>query len=330
MAQESDKKIVLLYVLEILRDYSDEEHLLTYSDIVTKLDILYGISPNIKSIARNIDTLIEYGYDIVKVRNNGSYLATRDFNNSEVMYLVDAIFSSKSIPPKDAKELIQKIIKNCSKFEKKKYKHIYKVEEISRMKNTQLFKNIEILDDAIEKGKKVSFQYNEYNTNKQFLPRMQGRRFIINPYFLVNNNGKYYLVCNYEKYDDLSNYKIECISDLKILDEDVKKLKTLPNQENFKLDTYINEHIYMTHGSSVRAVLKLASTKVIGDIIDWYGENISIYEKNNEIFAELKVNEVALLYWAMQYGEVVEIVCPEETREKYVEMLDKIKDKYKK
>ena len=150
----------------------------------------------------------------------------------------------------------------------------------------------------------------------------------MNPYFLVNNNGKYYLVCNYEKYDNLANYKIECISELTILDEDVKKLNSLPGQENFKLDEYINEHIYMTTGKSVKATLKLESEKEIGDIIDWYGENIDIEKKNGEIFATLKVNELALLYWAMQYGEVVEIVTPEETRQKYKDMLNKIIAKY--
>lgn len=328
MALESDKKIVLLYVYEILKDFSDKEHLLTYSDIISKLNIIYGISPNVKSIARNVDTLIEFGYDVVKIRNNGCYLATRDFTNSEVMFLVDAVFSSKSIAPKDAKELIKKIIKNCSKFEKKKYKHIYKVEEISRIKNTQLFESIAILDDAIEKGKKVSFRYNEYNTNKQFVPRMQGYRFTINPYFLVNNNGKYYLVCNYDKYDDLSNYKIECISDIKILDEDVRQLKTLPNYENFRIDKYINEHIYMTHGNSVDALLKLDSTKEIGDIIDWYGEDLDIYEKNGTIFAKLTVNETALIYWALQYGEHIEIITPEKTREKVKEILNTMSKKY--
>lgn len=328
MASESDKKIVLLYVLDILKDFTDENHLLTYSDIITKLDIIYGVSPNIKSIARNIETLTEYGYKIVKKGKYGCYLASRDFDKSEVMFLVDAIFSSKTIPPQDAKELIQKIIKNCSTFEKRKYKHIYKVEEISRMRNTQLFKNIEMLDEAIEKGKKVSFQYNEYDITKKFQPRMQGHRFIMNPYFLVNNNGKYYLVCNYDKYDDLANYKIECISDLKILDEDIKPLKSLPNQQNFKLDNYINEHIYMTHGNSVDATLKLDSPKVIGDIIDWYGENIKINKENEEIFVNLKVNELALIYWAMQYGEHVEIVSPQETREKIEAMLEKVLNKY--
>jgi predicted DNA-binding transcriptional regulator YafY len=132
------------------------------------------------------------------------------------------------------------------------------------------------------------------------------------------------LVC----YDDLSNYKIECISDLQILDEDIKNLKDLPGQENFKLDDYINEHIYMTYGNSVKAKLKLNNEKVIGDIIDLYGENIEVYQEDASILVELKVNEQALLYWAMQYGEIVEIIDPKETRQKYKEMLDKISSKY--
>lgn len=328
MPLDSDKKIVLLYVLDILKDYTDDKHLMTYSDIVSKLEILYGIRPNVKSIARNIETLTEYGYKIEKVRNNGCYLAERDFDDSEVMFLVDAVYSSKSIAPNDAKELIKKLTKSCNKFDKRKYKHIYKVEEISRKRSTQIFKNIEILDDAIEQGKKVSFQYNEYDATKQFLPRMQGRKFVMNPYFLVNNNGKYYLVCNYDKYDNLANYKIECISNLEILPDDVKPLKSLPNCENFNQDDYINEHIYMMTGASVKAVIKLDSIKAINDIIDWFGDKVDIREKNGELFAELKVNEQALIYWAIQYGKNVEVVEPNYTRDKIRYTLYEISKKY--
>lgn len=328
MASDSDKKIVLLYVLDVLKDYTDDKHLMTYTEIVSKLDILYGIRPNVKSIARNIDTLIEYGYKIEKVRKNGCYLAERDFDDSEVMFLVDAVYSSKSIAPNDAKELIQKLTKGCNKFDKRKYKHIYKVEEISRKRSTQIFKNIEILDDAIEQRKKVSFQYNEYDATKNFLPRMQGRKFVMNPYFLVNNNGKYYLVCNYDKYNNLANYKIECMSNLEILQDDVKPLKSLPNMENFNQDDYINEHIYMMTGASVKAVIKLDNAKAINDIIDWFGDKVEIREKSGELFAELKVNEQALIYWAIQYGKNVEVLIPEYTRDKIRETLKEISGKY--
>lgn len=328
MALESDKKIILLYVYNILKDFTDSKHLLTYSEIISKLEIIYGIRPNIKSIARNIDTLIEYGYDIEKKNKSGCYLAKRDFDDSEVMFLVDAVYSSKSISPNNARELIKKLTKNCSNYERKKYKHIYKVEEISRKRSTQLFQNIELLNEAIEQRKKVSFQYNEYDTSKNFLPRFEGKQFIMNPYFLVNNNGKYYLVCNYNKYDNLANYKIECMSSLKIMEDDVKPLKSLPGQENFKQDEYINEHIYMMTGESVKATIKLDSTKVINDIIDWFGDKVEIIERDNSLYAELKVNEQALIYWALQYGDAIEIVSPERTRKNLRQKLKEIMEKY--
>lgn len=44
------------------------------------------------------------------------------------------------------------------------------------------------------------------------------REYIINPYTMVANGGKYYLICNYDKYDNLSHYRIDRISNIEILD----------------------------------------------------------------------------------------------------------------
>lgn len=328
MASESDKKIILLYVLDILKYYSDCNHVLTYADIVSKLEMLYGISPDVKSVARNVDTLIDAGYIIEKVHKKGCYLAERDFDDAEVMYLVDAIYSSKSISSREAKILIQKLIRGRNKYDVKKYKHIYKVDEVSRKRSAEMFKNIEVLDRAIEQGKKVAFQYNEYNAMKIFSPRADGKVFIMNPYFLVNNNGKYYLVCNYDKYDNLANYKVENISNIEILADDVKPIKSLSNMENFKQDAYINEHVYMMAGESVDAVIKLDNKKAINDVIDWFGDKVRIKETGEGIEVMLKVNEQALVYWALQYGTSVEVLSPESTREKIREQLSLICNKY--
>ena len=329
MAVESDKKIVLLYVLDILKDYTDSDHLLTLAQIQGKLQSIYGVSSNIKSVTRNIDTLIDYGFKIGKHRRKGCFLAERYFNEAEILYLVDAVFSAKSIPSNFAKDLIKKITKDCSMYERKKFKHIYKVNDIARTKNKQLFHTIELLDHAIEHNKKVSFQYNEYDISKKFTPRKDGKQFIMNPYFLVNNRGKYYLVCNYDKYDNLANYKIENISNIQVLDEEIKPLTSLPNMTDFSLEKYVNEHIYMLHGESIKATLKLDSTKVINDVIDWFGDNITIRKNGaDEIIVDLLVNEQALIYWLAQYGEHIEILEPDTTRKKYIDMLNSILKKY--
>lgn len=330
MASSNDKKIIVFYILEILKKYSDENHLLNYSDIMEKLNTNYDIRPDIKTIASNIGTLTDAGYQIVKCGNFGCYLAERDFEEGELMYLVDAVNSSNSISAKQVKELIDKLTKSCSKYQKNKYKATHKVDYVTKSKNKEIFYIIETLNEAIEKGVKVSFHYNEYKVSKELQPRFQGKVFTINPYFLVNSRGRYYLVCNYDKYNDISNYKVDCISGIKLLDEPVKPMSSLDGMEDFSKDRYIKEHIYMTFGKSVNAVLKVDEPKYIGDIIEWFGDGVSISEdKLKNILVRMKVNEQALVYWAMQYGEHIEVLEPKDTRVKIKNMLQNVLDKYR-
>ena len=223
-------------------------------------------------------------------------------------------------------DLISEIYK---KYDKSKYKTIQKVDVVARSKNREMFYIIEILNEAIEKGKKVRFNYNEYMMSNEMTPRFQGKQFLINPYFLVNSRGKYYLVCNYDKYNDLSNYKIECISNISITDEPIKPISKLDNTEGFSKKKYIDEHIYMTFGKSVSATLKIDKSKYISDLIDWFGDSIQIkLNENDELTVSLKVNEQALIFWAMQYGAHVEVLKPIETREKIKELLKNMNEKY--
>lgn len=328
MADERDKKIVVFYVLKILQEYTDENHYLTYGKILEKLQTNYGIKPDIKSVAKNVDTLIEAGYEIIKLGVKGCYLSWRDFNSGELMFLVDAINSSKAIHPKQAKELIDRLIRNCSKYEKKKYIAVQKIDDMSKAKSKDLFFTIEILAEAIENKKQVLFNYNEFKINKELKPRVDGKEFIINPYFMVNSRGKYYLVCNYDKYNNLSNYKIECISNIKILDKPIKPIKQLDNTENFSIKKYINEHIYMTNGKSVNAEIKLDDVKNVNDVVDWFGDSVSFKVEDNLVYAELTANEQALAYWALQYGECVEVVKPASTIKLIKAMLNDIQKKY--
>ena len=179
-----------------------------------------------------------------------------------------------------------------------------------------------------EENKQLSFTYNEVMPNKQLKTRFNGKEFTINPYFMINNNGKYYLVCNYDKYNEISNYKIECISNIKILDSKIKPIQMLDNTENFNIANYVNEHIYMFSGKTIQATIKIAQPKILNDIVDWYGENIIVKQKDDDITVSFNVNEQAFLYWALQYGMSIEIIKPVATRKRYVEMLKEITSKY--
>ena len=323
----AEKKSSTLYILDILRKYSDKDHLLNYSDIIKKLSNDYEIDIDRKTVARDVTVLMDSGFDIIKRGNYGVYLGLRDFEEGELRFLIDAIYSSRST--KYAKELVEKLTKDHSVYEKTRYKYLEKIDDGSRTDNKQLFLTIEILDEAISKGKKVEFQYNAYGIDKKLKPKREGKTYIINPYYMVNNHGKYYLVCNSDKYDNLSNYKIECISNVKVLDADAKPIKSLPGQERFSIKEYMKEHIYMVAGKSVLAKIKIDNENRINDIVSWFGDKISITATNDGIFASVTVNEESLIYWALQYGEHVEIVEPQSTRERIRQVLATLTEKYK-
>ena len=86
----------------------------------------------------------------------------------------------------------------------------------------------------------------------------------------------------------------------------------------------------MFSGNSKKFVLKLSNEKVVSDIIDWFGRNVTIVENKEGLFAKLTTNENAIIYWIMQYGEDVELIEPYEMREKIKIILTNILQKYDK
>lgn len=114
---ENNKKLTILCILEILKNNSDEEHPLTQAEIIKLLYGIYGMECERKSISASIQSLIDFGYDIVKRGRAGYYLNSRELEDSEIRFLIDAVFASKNIPSKQALTLAQKLgaFQSCHK-----------------------------------------------------------------------------------------------------------------------------------------------------------------------------------------------------------------------
>lgn len=325
MPSSSNKKLSILYTLQVLKDYSDENHLLSQNDIAIKINNIYGMPCERKSIGTNIDSLIDFGYDIVKT-NAGSYLASREFEPSEIKFLIDAVFSSKSINSKHSRELSGKLSDFLSIYQRKQYKYVYKADELNRTDSKELFYNIDVINDAIENNKQIKFDYAkslcDENTKKY--------PYIVNPYYLVNNQGKYYLVCNYDYYDEIGNYKLDRIHNIQILDSPIKPITKIEGFKNgLDIVKYINENIYMFSTKSIKATCKIYSKTTATYVEEWFGKNVKFYEVGDCLFAEIFANETSLIYWCLQYGEDVELIAPKEIRDIIKKKLSYINERYK-
>lgn len=76
--------------------------------------------------------------------------------------------------------------------------------------------------------------------------------------------------------------------------------------------------------------VKFWTTETMMDtLIDWFGKDFKILQnENGKILINVKVNETAIKFWAMQYGENIEIVEPLFLRDTIRKTAERIFDKH--
>ena len=330
------KKLIIMNILDILKKYTDADHRLSQKDIVEILEREYDMKTDRKAVKRNLMNLIEFGYDIeyneiprmIKNKNGeaeenlilSDFYINRDFTDSELRLLIDSVLFSKHVPYSQCKEVVQKLENLSNIYFKLKVKHIRNLPE-NAPTNNQLFLTIEILDEAISKGLQVSFTYNNYDIDKKLHPRKNSegkeREYIINPYQIVATNGRYYLVCNYDKYDNVAHYRLDRITNIQLLDTPVKPKDKVKGLENgLDLPKHMAEHLYMFSGESI-IVKFIAKRYIITEVIDWFGKDVKFSNAtDDEVTVTVKVNEMAMQLWALQYARHIRVISPKSLVEK--------------
>ncbi len=322
----NNKKMLNMLILEILKDYTDAKHLLTQQEIIDLLRVNYSMECDRRSIHNNIRSLKDMGYDIITDR--GCYLADREFDDAELRMLIDSVLFSKSISRKQATRLIEKLKSFGNRYFHAKVSHVSNLPELFHTDNKQTMIALDVLNDAIEAKRKVSFIYNTYGTDFKLHPK-RNEPYIVNPYQLVANNGRYYLIGNYDKYDDVSHYRIDRITSVAMLSEPIKpKSKVKDFAKGWSLPKHMAEHIYMFNGDSVTVKL-IADTYMMDDLVDWFGKDFHVrVEDGGKMLVTLKCNESAMKYWALQYGECVEILSPNSLRKSIAKVVQGMFETY--
>ena len=341
MYEKQSKNTLILNILQILEKYSDVNHKLTQKDIIALLKSEYDMDVERKSILRNINNLIEAGYEISydeKIKGKGdnqtevktNFYIERDFDDSELIFLIDGIIFSKLMSSRQKKHLIKKLEQLSSKYFKSSLSKV-SMSDNDKTKNEDLFLNIEIIAEAISKGKKIKFNYLTYDMTKKLVYRTNEsneiKEYTVSPYQMVASNGRYYLLCSYDKYEDeISNLRVDRIINAEILDERIVKNKAF---KDFNIPKHMIEHIYMMSGDSEVVTFEF-DKKTLINVIDWFGNDIVINKGKVEdtFVATAKVNINAMRFWAMQYGENVIVKSPKSLVNRIKEQLKNMSKRY--
>lgn len=332
---EPPKKLLILYILDILQKYSDAEHTLTKIRIKQILAEKYFMETDVKAIARNLK-LLEMIDNHVKcqeterINQRGGeeiyrygFYYEHEFNDAELRLLVDSVMYQMQMPKEKRKNLIDKLIRLSNIYFKNTMKHTIYISD-NAPENDEFYDNIIVLAKAINNCKKVRFKYCSYGTDLKLYPRKKAdgkdRIYTVSPYKLTVKDGRYYLICNYDKYDDICNYRVDRIQEIKMLDIPARPERELNQNGMVNLAEYTEQHLYMFSGQPIRARFR-AKKYMINDFVDYFGKNINIKNADDEIIVEVTAPESAVCNWAVQFAGDVVITYPQNLREQVTEKL---------
>ncbi len=322
MANKEGGKLKLLHIVDILREYTDEEHSITTNELIKHLQE-FGDSSERKSIYRDLEILEYYGLDIENNKKGQISLYSREFELSELKLLVDAVSACKFINKTEAQTLVEKIMKLGSYHQRQQLRRQVVVTERAREKSGSYFV-IDEIHRCIEGDCKMTFTYFQWNEKKRLVPLHKGKVYKVSPCFLVWDHEYYYLVAIDEDGGRLKHYRVDKIQDAALVDERRSKEVKKVNRKD-----YTSKRFGMFDGETMHVTMR-APKQMAGVFIDRFGTGVIIHVDGEDILVTTEITISRQFFgWLTGLGPSVVLESPVEVAEQYKKEVKQILKNYK-
>lgn len=327
MAKSENQKQKLLYIAKYLMEQTDENHAVSTPQLIEYLQS-QGIKAERKSIYNDIDTLNDFGMDIIRSEEHrgGYMLASRQFELAEVKLLIDLVQSSKFITEKKSRELIGKLETLVSKYDAKAMQRQVQVIGRSKTLNETIYYNVDLIHAAISKNVTIRFHYFEWDINKKMKLRKEGAFYEVSPWKLTWDDENYYLMAFDKEANVIKHYRVDKMLDIALTQEERAGKEFF---EKIDMAAYAKKTFGMFAGEE-KTVRLLCQNSMIGVIVDEFGTEVSIRKEDEEhVVARMDVAVSPQFFgWLAGLGDRVEIVAPVDVRDEYASYLTNIIYRY--
>lgn len=324
-----NEKLKILYLMQILMEETDKNHILNALELCDILESRYGISSSRKTIYGDVERLKEYGIKIeqLKGKNQGYYIEQREFELPELKLLVDAVQSSNFITNQKSDKLIRKLEKLTSKENAKQLQRQVYIYNRAKSENETIFNSVDLIHRAMQENKQIEFQYAEWTPRKELRLKRGGAKYTTSPWSLTWNGENYYLVSADIKGSVIRHYRVDKMQNIKLLNE---KRTGREQFEGFDLAAFSKKTFGMYSGKDMKVTL-LCDNHLAGVIFDRFGKDPFIIPVNeNQFKASVLVSVSPQFFgWVAGVGKGMEILAPEEVRLEYKQYLEDMLNKYK-
>ncbi|WP_223590714.1 helix-turn-helix transcriptional regulator [Neobacillus bataviensis] len=301
----------ILALKKILLEETDEEHKLSMTDLIDKLQLAIAANDPIdkKRIKRYIESLNESGFEILHEGEKYGKIVyshqSRLFETYELRMLVDAILSASFVTEEQAKNMISKLSQLTSKHIAKtlpspiKYNksmnHIYHLTKVY----------IDKIHQAIDEKRVITFKYGKFNIDRTFELNRNGQEYIYHPYGLIWDQGFYYMIGQKENKVGLSNYRVDKMRDVEVTELRFKS-------KDYNIDGYLHINFHMFSGQGEWVEIEFKDKSLINPIIDKFGLDADIKKVDEDTFI-LKTKAIVgegFFNWLRGWGSKAKILSP--------------------
>lgn len=178
--------------------------------------------------------------------------------------------------------------------------------------------SINEINAAIENGKKVSFEYFDFNEKHERVYRRNGKRYYVNPLATIYDDN-YDLICYYGKYEGVVHYRIDRMDYIEMV-------------VNQPIDPYKGNPIDLQHHKKTlfgmfqgeeQGVEFIADKSLFDVIFDVFGDSVKLeHERENPVRFKALVRLSPTFYgWCLSFGDKLQVVGPNEVVKKVVEYI---------
>lgn len=324
MMKNKNQKIKLLRIWEILRQDTDEEHTMSTVELMDRL-LDEGIVCERKSVYDDIRTLQECGYpvQVKRTRVNEYYASTGAFSMAELRLLIDSVQAANFLSSNKSKELTMKLaaLGGNARGEKLRGSTQFLV---GKRKDDSATANIETLQMALERKRKVRFRYFHLDVDKhrEYRTRSDGSAWYeVSPKSLVYRDDNYYMLCVMPEREHYVTYRVDRMDDVTMLRD--KCDAPLWSKEE-TVAKYLKSTFGMFAGDRERVtMLGKNEPKVIDMVLDRFGFDVTLHDRGDGTFmfaCDVQVSPV-FFAWVLTMGDSVKLVAPDSVCKRYIQTL---------
>ena len=301
-----------LLVYLVLREYSDAEHRITQTEILDYLKEDYGVETQRRSITRALDVLEKLDFDLIRTPK-GVALGGRVFDEGQLEYVLDAIYSSPSISPSDAEKIFSNLTKTLSINERNRLAGIEKMDERGRRNNPHIFYEIGAISGAIERQALIEFTYNAYDEKGQLKPLTNNPQKVlpIKSYF---RDGRYCLLAGSIEKTLFIRFYIDRMTNVKEVSQDKNHPITYSMTA---VKDYLVKHPHLGAGEVVEAEIEIEDERAFNSLFVYFGDIESTFiTPEGKCHVKVKADEESILSWCFSLAGKVSLLSPKQSLDK--------------